>query len=187
MSDEVANGRETKRARKDFEGYLLNIQNAVVSDYAGKSFGELLEAPISALQGIEQKGEEALNEQGIKSVRQLAEWPLYRTAKAITILAALVGDKRPEGSCMNIDKAITEDNQKKSLKEICAANVSSLQGIHNEHVEKLSSIQVTSVEDLGNSKICEVACAILELSRFESMNVQANDAAQNGAEPTNNT
>eukprot|EP01024_Parvocaulis_polyphysoides_P019634 TRINITY_DN18958_c0_g3_i2.p2 TRINITY_DN18958_c0_g3~~TRINITY_DN18958_c0_g3_i2.p2 ORF type:complete len:216 (+),score=29.55 TRINITY_DN18958_c0_g3_i2:92-649(+) len=171
MAEDAQNGRETKRVKKDFEGYLLNISQAVVKEHESKSFGEILEAPVSALEGVGSKGEEVFNSVGVKTVRDLAEWKFFRIARALLILKDLSGDERVSNSLMNIDKAVVKEYEQKSLKEICAASVDALEGLTKEHAEKLGTLSVSSVESLGDLKYCSWAAAILELSQYETMDV----------------
>eukprot|EP01025_Chloroclados_australasicus_P048827 TRINITY_DN5542_c0_g1_i1.p3 TRINITY_DN5542_c0_g1~~TRINITY_DN5542_c0_g1_i1.p3 ORF type:complete len:184 (-),score=36.69 TRINITY_DN5542_c0_g1_i1:284-835(-) len=171
-NDKAPDGeRETKRQRKGFEGYLLNLQEALVKEYEDKSLGEILLAPVSALQGVGPKGQRAFNAVGIETVRELAEWKYFKIAKALVTLKPLSGESRIEGSLMNIDKAVIKKYEMSSLADICAASIDALEGITEEDAVNLLPIHVQSVEDLGTLKYCEWASAILELSRFEVMEV----------------
>merc|ERR1719356_2124318 len=67
--------------------YGLNINKAVDKDFEGKSFKEVLDAPISAIQGLAEAVNTSLAELGLKTVRDLGAWRFYRLAHAIVVLA----------------------------------------------------------------------------------------------------
>eukprot|EP01024_Parvocaulis_polyphysoides_P006822 TRINITY_DN11968_c0_g1_i1.p2 TRINITY_DN11968_c0_g1~~TRINITY_DN11968_c0_g1_i1.p2 ORF type:complete len:178 (-),score=40.53 TRINITY_DN11968_c0_g1_i1:155-688(-) len=163
--------RATKRQRKDFEGYLFNLEEALVKEYENKSLGEIVGSPVSALQGVGPIAEEAFKALGIETVRDLAEWKFFKIAQAITVLVDLTGDKRAEDSVMNIDKAVMHDYEKKTLKDIASAPVDALEGLTKKDGEHLKALHVTTVEELGKLKYAEWASAILELSRYEVLEV----------------
>jgi predicted flap endonuclease-1-like 5' DNA nuclease len=54
------------------EGSAMNVDNLVDQAYEAKSFMELLEAPISALQGLTEKAETTLSGMGVKTIGDLA-------------------------------------------------------------------------------------------------------------------
>lgn len=64
-----------------------NINKAVKKEYETQSLTELLDAPISALQGIGEQNEKHLNELGIKTVAKLADYKYAHWAEALVELA----------------------------------------------------------------------------------------------------
>jgi nucleotidyltransferase/DNA polymerase involved in DNA repair len=68
----------------------MHIDNALIKEYEKKSFKELADAPVYALQGVSeataQKLKEALK---IKTIKDLANNKFVQWAQAITILAKL--------------------------------------------------------------------------------------------------
>ena len=54
------------------EGSCMNVDNLVDKDYEAKSFMDLLEAPIAALQGLTEKAQETLSGMGVKTIGDLA-------------------------------------------------------------------------------------------------------------------
>lgn len=67
---------------------MADISQFVDKAYEGKSFAELADAPVDALQGVSKSDAEALQKAfNIKTVRQLAEHKFVRAAQAITMLA----------------------------------------------------------------------------------------------------
>ncbi|MDB5726898.1 MAG: hypothetical protein JWR25_1812 [Noviherbaspirillum sp.] len=66
----------------------MNINKIVDKEYCNKSFSEIADAPISALQGISAKDAKLLKQAlNIDTVRDLAELNYVRLAMAITALA----------------------------------------------------------------------------------------------------
>ena len=67
----------------------MNINNAVDKAFEGKSLKEILDAPVSALQGVSDNDGELLKKAfGIKTVRDLGTNKFFQWAQA---LAALEG------------------------------------------------------------------------------------------------
>jgi hypothetical protein len=66
----------------------MNISKIVDSAYAGKSFGEIADAPISALHGVSAADAAAIKKAfGVSTVRELANLDVLRRAQAIVTLA----------------------------------------------------------------------------------------------------
>lgn len=67
---------------------MADITQFVDKAYEDKSFAELADAPVDALQGVSKSDAELLQKAfNIKTVRQLAEHKFVRAAQAITMLA----------------------------------------------------------------------------------------------------
>ena len=67
----------------------MNMDTVIVKDYLGKCFRELADAPISALNGIDEEGARALQQAfGVTTVRELANLNVVRWASAIATLAS---------------------------------------------------------------------------------------------------
>lgn len=67
----------------------LNVNNAVDKAYESKSFKELTDAPVAALQGISEETGKLLGQLGIKTIKDLAEWKYTDWARAIVTLSKL--------------------------------------------------------------------------------------------------
>lgn len=66
----------------------MNINKAIDKAYEGKSFKEILTAPVSALSGISEKDAELLKDAfNIKTISDLANSKYFQWARAISILA----------------------------------------------------------------------------------------------------
>ncbi len=65
----------------------MNISNAVDKAYEGKSFKELVHAPVDALQGVSANDMKYLEPLGIKTIADLANFKYVKWAQAIVALA----------------------------------------------------------------------------------------------------
>ena len=66
----------------------MEINNVLDKAYESKSFKELAESPICALQGVSKSDAEKLKEAfGIQTIKDLAKCKFVRWAQAITTLA----------------------------------------------------------------------------------------------------
>jgi len=74
---------ETKRP----EGSVMNIDHALDKDSESKSLQELLECPLSVLQGLSEKVDGTLKLLGIHTIGELGSNKFFRNAEAITTLA----------------------------------------------------------------------------------------------------
>merc|ERR1719433_2375876 len=70
----------------------MNLNDALKQEYEIKSFGEILVAPVSALQGIGEKSVADLASLKIKTVKDLAESKYFKWAEAMTDIAAFETD-----------------------------------------------------------------------------------------------
>ncbi|AKA69639.1 hypothetical protein Ccar_02145 [Clostridium carboxidivorans P7] len=68
---------------------MMNINKSLDKAYEGKSFKELVDAPVSALEGISAEGGKVLEEKfKIKTIGDLAKFKYAKIAEAIVLLAA---------------------------------------------------------------------------------------------------
>lgn len=156
-------------ATRDLSEYALNVNLAVDKQHEKMRFVDMTKLPVDALQGIAEKGAEALSKIGVKSIADLANSKYYKWAKAIITLAAREEDGcRSDEALCNIDSAVVKQFEKCSLKEIADAPVWALQGISERMAEDLSSVQIRSVRDFGESKYAAWAEAIVTLAAIEN-------------------
>uniref|UniRef100_A0A7S1D6K2 Uncharacterized protein n=1 Tax=Cyclophora tenuis TaxID=216820 RepID=A0A7S1D6K2_CYCTE len=83
MSRALATLAETEVKDDRPSGSVMNVDKAVDKEYEPKTLTEIVEAPISALEGLTENAEELLKEFGVKSVGDLATWKYCRWAEAI--------------------------------------------------------------------------------------------------------
>ena len=72
---------------KRVTGSVMNIDKAVDKEYETKSLNELLDAPLSALEGLTTKADTLLGELGVKTINDLANFKYAKNAEAIIELA----------------------------------------------------------------------------------------------------
>merc|ERR1739838_346900 len=65
----------------------MNIDQAVDKEYESKKLSEIVDAPISALQGLSDEAGSLLNDMGVKTVGDLAKLKYCRWAEAIVTAA----------------------------------------------------------------------------------------------------
>ena len=65
----------------------LNLDNGLNKDHETKSFRQVLELPVSTLQGLSAKADVALGELGVETVGDFASFTLAAIAEAIVVLA----------------------------------------------------------------------------------------------------
>lgn len=95
-------------AKTGWESHTMNIAEAVVIDSEGAHLSTIADGPVSALQGIGPVSSKVAEVLGINTVRELADYKYFKMARAIVTLEACeVEGKRPAGSVMNIDKAVS--------------------------------------------------------------------------------
>eukprot|EP00292_Cryptomonas_paramecium_P020148 CAMPEP_0113682210 /NCGR_PEP_ID=MMETSP0038_2-20120614/12507_1 /TAXON_ID=2898 /ORGANISM="Cryptomonas paramecium" /LENGTH=179 /DNA_ID=CAMNT_0000601195 /DNA_START=11 /DNA_END=550 /DNA_ORIENTATION=- /assembly_acc=CAM_ASM_000170 len=157
-----------KKAKTD--GYTLNVNNALDKEHESKSFKEVIKLPPGAIQGLKEGPADKLFEAfKIKTIKDLGQWKYFKIARAIVTLAAQEEDgKRAEDSLQNINKALDQEYEKKSLKEIVEAPVSALQGLAEWADKDLGTLGIKSVGDLGAFKYCAWAESLCVLAEHET-------------------
>lgn len=170
----LADGEAAAPAVTGWEGHAMNIAEAVMVADEGDSFAKLAGKPVSTLQGLSDRGERLLEEFDIETVADLANFKFYLVAKALVTLAPMEREgKRPAGSVMNIDKAVTSEYEAKSLADIVESPVAALEGISAKGAALLEELDVKTVGKLGSWKFAEWAAAIVALQEFEHLKTAA--------------
>eukprot|EP00168_Porphyra_purpurea_P016869 TRINITY_DN560_c0_g1_i6.p5 TRINITY_DN560_c0_g1~~TRINITY_DN560_c0_g1_i6.p5 ORF type:complete len:114 (+),score=58.13 TRINITY_DN560_c0_g1_i6:622-963(+) len=92
-----------------------------------------------------------------------------KKAAAIVALADIEETGAREAPCiLNIDKAVTEEFEAKSFKEIVDAPVTALQGVGESAAEALAIHHVDTVRKLASFKYCAWATALVTLADAEN-------------------
>ncbi|KAK3284899.1 hypothetical protein CYMTET_7475 [Cymbomonas tetramitiformis] len=162
MADEPA------AKKPKLESHTMNINNAVDKAHEGKTLKEILDEPVSALQGIAEWSDEVLSELNLSSVADLAKWKYGVWAVAIVNLAPfeIVGKREPSSE-LNIDAFLDKSYETKGLQEILEAPLSAIQGLSEKAAESLGKVRIKTVGDLGNWKFLKMAQAIGVLASGE--------------------
>jgi hypothetical protein len=78
---------ETEENGKRAEKCLMNINKALDKEYETKTLNEILDAPVSALQGLSEWADKVLKPLHVKTIRDLGNWKYCNWAAAIVELA----------------------------------------------------------------------------------------------------
>ena len=76
---------ETKDGRH--KNSVMNVDKALDKEFESKSFKDIVDSPIHALEGLSEKAEAKLKDLGVKTIADLAEWKYARWAEAICEIA----------------------------------------------------------------------------------------------------
>lgn len=151
-----------------WENHTLNISEALMKADEGRHLADVVDADVSTLQGIGPSSTMVLSALGVKTIKELATYKYFLMARALKTLSETeTKGGRPEGSRMNVDKAVDKAYEAKSLTEICEAPTEALEGIAKDACELLESLGVKSIGDLAEFKYCRWAEAIVDASKYE--------------------
>jgi len=163
-------------AKKAKTSHSMNINEAVDKAFEGKSFAEIAEAPISALQGLADWTDDVaaqLPAPAPKTIGALGKYKYFLRAQAIVELAAKEAeDKREEACKMNLNSALDKEHEGKSLKEICTLPPSALQGIAERSDADFTKFHLETIEKLGNWKYAKWAAAIAICAEMENESLE---------------
>merc|ERR1712118_621131 len=65
----------------------MNINKLLVKDWESSSLADLLDAPMSAFEGVTEDQDKIFRSLGIKTIGDLGKWKYFRWARAICTLA----------------------------------------------------------------------------------------------------
>jgi len=149
--------------------YAMNIDKAVIKELEGKPLKEILNAPISAIQGLSDMNADTLGALGLKTVRDLGSWKFFLLARAIHTLADKE-DQAPgaSGGRMNIREALDRVHEAKTLKQVCRLHPSAFNMFPESADAVLAKLRIKTIEHLATRKTFAWANAMVELEKFES-------------------
>lgn len=176
MSDPPA--KKAKTDSDDWKNHTLNCASALVKADEGSRFSDLKSQPVAVLQGIGPVSSKVLDALKIETVEDLANYKFFLLARAIQTMETVEekGD-RPDGSAMNIDKAVDKAYETKSFKEILEAPISALEGLSDKAEALLGELGVKTIGDLASFKYCRWAESIVTLASFEETETSADRKA----------
>lgn len=168
-----------KQKTTGWEDHTLNISEAVMKADEGSFITTLAGANVEVLQGIGPKADAVLEALKVKTVEDLATYKYFLIARSIVTLAETETEGgRPDGSVMNLDKAVDKEFEPKSLKEIAEAPTSALQGLSEKARALFDELHVKTIKDLANFKYCKIAEALVEAAKFEETKTSAERKAE---------
>lgn len=158
--------------------FTMNINEAIVVSNETKYLTEMVEMDASALQGIGPKAVGHLKNLGITTIRDLANWKYQKWAEAIVTMAATEnheGDQHEDrrvGSKMNLNHGLDKEFETKSLREVCSAPSTCLQGLADSKIADLEFLHIETVEKLAAFKYSKWAKAMLVLAELENTDLE---------------
>jgi len=148
--------------------YAINVDQAVIKASEGKSLKEILDSPISTIQGLTDVADDALAELGIKTIRDLGTWHAFILARAIVTMAEKEDALAPNAThSMNIREALDREHEAKSLKRVLGLPPSALSMLPNKADEALGKLKISTIRQFGSRKAFAWANAMVELEKYE--------------------
>lgn len=169
------------------EGF--NINKCVDKEFQTKSFHEIADSRVSALEGIGPVAtgifEDGLTFQNtVKTVRDLGSWRYYRLARALVDLKEGEEKGKREEHCeASLRAALNKAWANKSLEEICVGPLSAFFGLSIGADRRFAKapLFITSIEKLAECKFCRWAaaiCTLADLAEDDAKVVKANKAVE---------
>eukprot|EP00420_Gonyaulax_spinifera_P038923 CAMPEP_0197889330 /NCGR_PEP_ID=MMETSP1439-20131203/24285_1 /TAXON_ID=66791 /ORGANISM="Gonyaulax spinifera, Strain CCMP409" /LENGTH=269 /DNA_ID=CAMNT_0043509303 /DNA_START=64 /DNA_END=873 /DNA_ORIENTATION=- len=148
--------------------YAMNLDLALDKACEGKSLKEILDSPISTIQGLTGMADDALAELNLKTVRDLGTWRFYLIARALVALAEKEDAGAPSaGRNMNIREALDRQHEAKSLKQVLNLHPSAFNMFPAKADVILQKLKVATIRSLGSRKTFAWANAMVELEKYE--------------------
>jgi len=164
MSEKVTN-------QKLQEGYVMNVNGALVEAHRGTPLRDVVNLPTTVLQGITEKQAKVLSEDfKVKTVRDLANWKFYQIAKSMKALAEVEERSgRQDTSLQNINDAVDKQFEKKLITTIMDQKIEVLQGVGKFlQVQMSKKLGITTMKELANYKPGKYAAALVALADYET-------------------
>jgi hypothetical protein len=112
--------------------HRLNCGRALVKAAGVSHFKDLCQQPATTLQGIGPKHAAKLQQIGLNTIQQLADYRFFHLAGAIQTLAETEEGQRLELAVLNIDKGFGKEYEKQSFQDVLKSPVHCLQGISEQ-------------------------------------------------------
>merc|ERR1712060_239403 len=158
------------------EGYLMNVNGALVEAHQGTPFRDVVNLPVTALQAISEEQAKVLSENfEVRTVRDLANWKSYQIANSMLALAEVEEKNgRLDLSLQNINDAVDKQFEKSSITTIVEQKAQVLQGVGKFLQAQLSKkIGITTMKELANFKPAKYAAALVALADYETAGFQS--------------
>lgn len=152
----------------------FNINGCIDAEFHTKTFHEIADAKVHALEGIGAVGENIFEDghtrrNTVHSVRDLGTWRYYRLARALVDLRDAEHEGKREAGCeASLRAGLIKAWAGKSLAEICAAPLHAFKGLAPDADDRFARapLHITSVEKLAECKFCRWASAICTLAEL---------------------
>jgi len=177
--------KNPKELQKLHEGYVMNMNGALVEEHQGTPLRKLVNLPVTVLQGISEKQATVLSAHfKVKTVRDLANWKFHVIAKAMQALAVVEWTNgRRDASLQNINDALDQEFEKQSIRTIMEQRAEVLQGVGKVgQVQMSKELGITTMEELANFMPAKYAAALVVLADYETAGFESK-TTQNDTKP----
>jgi len=172
-TNEDKNPEELEKLR---EGYLMNVNGALIEAHQGTPFRNVVNMPVTVLQAISDEQAKVLSENfEVRTVRDLANWKFYQVAYSMLALTEVEEKNgRHDSSLQNINDAVDKQFEKSSITTIMEQKAQVLQGIGKFlQLQMSKKIGITTMMELANFKPAKYAAALVALADFETAGFQS--------------
>jgi len=173
MTKEDKNPEELEKLR---EGYLMNVNGALVEAHQGTPLRNVVNLPVTVLRAISEEQAKVLSENfEVKTVRDLANWKFYQIANSMLALAEVEEKNgRQDTSLQNINDAVDKQFEKSAITTIMEQKAEVLQGVGKFLQQQMSKkIGITTMKELANFKPAMYAAALVALADYETAGFQS--------------
>merc|ERR1712060_111112 len=173
LTKEDKNPEELEKLR---EGYLMNVNGALVEAHQGTPFRNVVNLPVKVLKAISEEQAKILSDNfEVKTVRDLANWKFYQIANSMLALAEVEEKNgRLDLSLQNINDAVDKQFEKSAITTIVEQKAQVLQGVGKFLQAQLSKkIGITTMRELANFKPAKYAAALVALADYETAGFQS--------------
>jgi len=158
------------------EGYLMNVNGALVEAHQGTPLRNVVNLPVTVLRAISEEQAKVLSENfEVKTVRDLANWKFYQIANSMLALAEVEEKNgRQDTSLQNINDAVDKQFEKSAITTIMEQKAEVLQGVGKFLQQQMSKkIGITTMKELANFKPAKYAAALVALADYETAGFQS--------------
>jgi len=173
MTKEDRNPEELEKLR---EGYLMNVNGALVEAHQGTPLRNVVNLPVTVLQAISEAQAKVLSENfEVRTVRDLANWKFYQIANSMLALTEVEEKNgRLDSSLQNMNDAVDKQFEKNSITTIMEQKAEVLQGVGKFLQAQMSKkIGITTLKEVANFKPAKYAAALVALSDYETAGFQS--------------
>merc|ERR550517_2233134 len=168
--------KNTEELEKLRDGYLMNVNGALVEAHQGTPLRNVVNLPVTVLQAISDEQAKVLSENfEVRTVRDLANWKFYQIANCVLALGGVEEKNgRQDSSLQNINDAVDKQFEKSSITTIMEQKAQVLQGVGKYlQLQMSKKIGITNMMELANFKPAKYAAALVALADYETAGFQS--------------
>jgi len=171
-----SNDQSMTELEKLREGYLMNVNGALVGAHQGTPLRNIVNLPVTVLQDISEAQAKVLSKNfEVRTVRDLANWKFYQIANSMLALTEVEEKNgRLDSSLQNMNDAVDKQFEKNSITTIMEQKAEVLQGVGKFLQAQMSKkIGITTMKELANFKPAKYAAALVALADYETAGFQS--------------